>query len=199
MYFFLEEHVQYSFFSVGRNWVTINGAIVEVTGCFSSSQGFSNKLGGKGKKLRVEFFSTLFPGSKDRTMATFNSNPHLQGRPNDKVPLFLSFILCLQNNKSVYGVLVPTWCHHVLRHDISGESVCQSHRESALFICPDTYCLYSSTRVATGSRCFTAGVGSVRHPVFQGSNIFYCRPCVTQSSSFLHSFEDWWWGLCYIS
>ncbi len=74
-----EEHVQHSLLSAGRNWVTINGAIVEVMGRFSSSQGSSNKLEGK-EKIRVEFFRTLFLGSKDSAMATFSSHPHLQGR-----------------------------------------------------------------------------------------------------------------------
>lgn len=136
-----------------------------------------------GGGTRVEFLSTLFLGSTDSTMATFNSNPHLQWSPNDKVPLFLSFILCLQNSKCAYRVFVPTWCHHVLLHDISQQSVYQRsiYRESALFVCPDyllftLLSMYGKRQQVFYSRfagCFT---GSLKHPVFQGSTNFYCRP-----------------------
>ena len=86
----------------GRNWVTINGTIVEVTGCFSSSQASGDRLEGK------------------RESRSWNSSPHCfwvgetepwqpsalthtySGGPGDKVPLVLSFILCLQNNKGVH-------------------------------------------------------------------------------------------------
>ncbi|KAM7392557.1 hypothetical protein PAMA_007597 [Pampus argenteus] len=49
-----EGYVKYSASSVCRNWVTINGAIVEVTGRFSSSQGSGNKLEGKREKNTAE-------------------------------------------------------------------------------------------------------------------------------------------------
>lgn len=77
---------------VGPNWVTINGPIVEVTGCFGSSQGFGNKLEGKErekKKGKWKFFCALFPGLEDGTMATLGCNPHLQGRSRDKEALLL--------------------------------------------------------------------------------------------------------------
>lgn len=95
---------------------------------FHFISGLQQQIGGgkeKKRKIRVEFFCTLFLGSKDSAMATFSSNLHLQERPKDKVPLVKqSFILCLQNNKSVYGAFVPSWCHPVLLHDIRLESAC---------------------------------------------------------------------------
>lgn len=49
---------------VGPNWVTINGPIVEVTGCFGSSQGFGNKLEGKEreKKGKMEILLRIVSG-----------------------------------------------------------------------------------------------------------------------------------------
>lgn len=91
--------------SVGRNWVTINGTIVEVTQSSSSSQGSDggDKLDGK-EEIRVEFFFAhcflvrkIAPWQPAALTHTY--------RPKDKVPLVPSlkraFILCLQNNKGV--------------------------------------------------------------------------------------------------
>ena len=88
--------------SAGRNWVTINGAIVEVTGCFSSSQASGDKLEGKRERRSWILFSTLFLGRRDRAMATFGSSPTLTAEAPEIKYLWCSLSSCAYKTRRVY-------------------------------------------------------------------------------------------------